>query len=127
MTEPPHVLPRPGDGLALPRWEALRVGRYYGLQALSRINLPGTVAVDPAVPGVYFFVESGATAAWPAMPAGGPMSVTTELELPPRVRCTPPGAYWLVPPRRGTIRLTDAGTLRRALSEVIPAWAVMAS
>lgn len=120
MTEPPRVLTRPSDALALPNWEVLRVGRYYGLQALARISFPGTVAVDPAVPVLYFFIESGATTAWPEMPADGPLSVTTELDLPSEEHCRPPGAYWLLPPLRGTISFTCAHTLRLALSHVLP-------
>lgn len=124
MTQPPRVLSYPRRALVLPSWEVLRVDRYYGLQALDRISCPGTVAVDPAVRGVYFFIESGATAALPPMPADGPVSVTTELELPPQERCRPPGTYWLVPPRRGAIGVTCPRALHAALSRILPGLSV---
>ncbi|MFE3118748.1 hypothetical protein [Streptomyces niveus] len=53
------------------------------------------------------------------MPADGPLSLTTDLELPPHERCRPPGTYWLVPPR-GAISMTCSGALRAALSDVLP-------
>lgn len=122
MAEPPGVLSRSGDAGARPSWEVIRIGRYYGLQALTRLNAPGSVAVDPERPAVYFFVAIGATATWPSMPAHVPLAVTTGADLPPVGRRTPPGAYWLVPPRRGTLRLIDAGTLHTALADLLPEW-----
>ncbi|WP_381793034.1 hypothetical protein [Streptomyces niveus] len=121
MTEPPRAFRDPDGALPLPSWEVLRVGRYYGLQALDRISRPGTVAVDPAVRGVYFFIKSGATATWPPMPADGPLGVTAELKLPPQEHCRPPGTYWLVPPQHGAISFTCPRALRAALSHVLPA------
>lgn len=105
-----------------PSWEALKVARFYGLQALTRLNPPGTVVIDPGGQAVYFFVALGTTAQWPPLPAHGPLTVTTSLDLPPASRRTPPGAYWLVPPSRGAIRLTDAGALHEALASLIPEW-----
>ncbi|MGW3498166.1 hypothetical protein [Streptomyces sp. NPDC001020] len=124
MTEPLPVFARSKDAIARQGGEAIRVGRYYGLQALTQLNPPGTVAVDPEGPtrAVYFFVETGATAGWPPIPADGPLVVTRDLNLPPANRRRPPGAYWLVPPRRGTIQLTDADTLHQALAALLPEW-----
>ncbi|MFJ8364541.1 hypothetical protein [Streptomyces sp. NPDC093984] len=126
-TELPCVLPRPTPVQAPVGSEAISVGRYYGLQALNRLRSPGTVAVDPAMPGVYFFVAAGFTATWPAAPACGAVSIAAEFVLPPAERRTPPGPYWLVPPQRGTIRLTDGNALLAALTDVIPDWAEAAS
>ncbi|MEU3983637.1 hypothetical protein AB0F77_26740 [Streptomyces sp. NPDC026672] len=103
-------------------WVLVRVARYFGLQALAQLNPPGTVAVDPDGPAVYFFVAVGSTTAWPPMPNPGPLVVTTDLVLPPADRRTPPGTYWLVPPRRGTIQLTDADALQEALADLVPEW-----
>ncbi|MER6121753.1 hypothetical protein ABT173_03435 [Streptomyces sp. NPDC001795] len=75
------------------------------------------------MPGVYFFVAAGSTATWPTAPVCGAVSVTTEFLLPPGERRTPPGAYWLVPPQRRYIRLTDDDALLAALTDVIPDWA----
>lgn len=125
MTELSCVL-RSVSGRARKGWEAIRVDRFYGLQALARLTVPGTVAIDPAEPGVYFFVPAGATAAWPKAPAGG-ISVLTDLYLPPARRQTPPGIYWLVPPRRGAVRLITGDSLLAALTEVIPDWSEAAS
>jgi hypothetical protein len=122
MTEPPPVLGRSKDPLGRQSWEAIRVGRYYGLQALTRLRFPGTVAVDPEGSVIYFFVAAGATAAWQPIPAHWPLAVTTAPDLPAANRLTPPGAYWLVPPRRRTIRLTDAGTLHEVLADLLPEW-----
>lgn len=123
MTELSRVL-RSVPDRAWKGWEAIRVGRFYGLQALARLGTLGTVAIDPsATPGVYFFVQVGSTASWPKAPAGGAVSVTADFEPPPEEWHTPPGVYWLVPPRRGAIKLTDALALLAALTEVIPDWA----
>ncbi|WP_051840651.1 hypothetical protein [Streptomyces sp. NRRL F-5126] len=108
--------------VAAPSWEAVRVGRYYGLKALTWLTVPGAVAVDPEDPGVYFFVAAGATADWPPSPARTALVVRQSLDLPPAHRRTPPGTYWLVPPWRGTIGLTDAGTLCAALADLLPEW-----
>ncbi|MGW1288637.1 hypothetical protein ACWDBD_17580 [Streptomyces sp. NPDC001118] len=124
MTESSCILPSLPD-LAREGWEAIRVGRYYGLQALARLHAPGAVAIDPSTtPGVCFFVQAGSAAKWPQASA---ISVMTDFEPPPAARQTPPGTYWLVPPRGGTLRLTDEGALFIALTEVIPDWAEAAS
>ncbi|MER6566320.1 hypothetical protein ABT288_09055 [Streptomyces sp. NPDC001093] len=83
------------------------------------------MAIDPSTtPGVYFFVQTGSTAKWPQTQA---ISVTARFDLPPAARQTPPGIYWLVPPRSGTLRLTDEDALLIALTKVIPDWAEAAS
>lgn len=109
MTELSPVLRRGPERLR-DDWDVIRVGRYYGLQALARLQAPGTVAIDPsATPSVYFFVRTGSTATWPLAPV---IRVTTDFEMPPDERQTPPGIYWLLlPPRRGAVRLTDEGAL----------------
>ncbi|MEU6495698.1 hypothetical protein [Streptomyces sp. NPDC046984] len=104
-------------------WEAIKIGRFYGLQALGRLRAHGTVAIDPTLPGVYFFVLAGTTSSWPVAPTCMALTVTKEFEVPAAGRRTPPGTYWLVPPRRGTITLTDDAALLAALIDVIPDWA----
>jgi hypothetical protein len=76
---------------------------------------------------VYFFVPAGSTAAWPQVPVCGALSVATKLDLPPAGRQKPPGTYWLMPLRRGSIRLTDGDALLAVLTEVIPEWSKAAS
>lgn len=123
IRELPRVLPRPTPGEAGRGWETIRVGRFYGLQALDRLCSPGTVAIDPSVPGVYFFVAAGSTATWPTVADGGAVDIMAEFVLPPVERRRPPGTYWLVPPQRRSIRLTDEEALLAALNDVIPDWA----
>jgi hypothetical protein len=91
-------------------WPVVRVTRFYGLQALDRLRTPGTVVVDPdpACPAVVFFVHAGD--AWP------PAAFTP----PPADQLTPPGAYWLLPPTRGRIVLTDTADLQQALARLLP-------
>ncbi|MFH8221722.1 L,D-transpeptidase [Streptomyces sp. NPDC018057] len=122
MTEPPPVLLRPKDGSVPLGWEAIRVARFYGLQVLTRLNPPGTVVIDPVGQAVYLFVALGATGQWPPLPEQGRLTVTTSVDLPPASRRTPPGTYWLVPPSRGAIRLTNADALRKALADLLPEW-----
>lgn len=90
-------------------WEAVRVSRFYGLKALERLVRPGAVAVDPAPPGLVFFVEPGPTNGWPL--SSELVRVIPDFTVPPTNRQTPPGAYWLVPPKRGGVGLTDHGAL----------------
>ena len=123
MLDRPLALSQERDGELRPVWEAVRVSRYYGLQALNILASPGNVAVDPDALTVYFFVPAGTTQRWQPMPAGGGLTVITDgLQLPPGTRRTPPGTYWLVPPRQGVIRSCDSTALHSALLACLPAW-----
>ncbi|MFF4748864.1 DUF6415 family natural product biosynthesis protein [Streptomyces sp. NPDC002514] len=118
MTELSCVLRSVPDP-AWERWETIRIGRFYGLQALARLGTFGTVAIDPVTPAVYFFVDIGSVASWPEGPASGAFSVTTDFMPPPDDRQMPPGVYWLVPPQQGAVRLTDGLALLAALTEAV--------
>ncbi|MFF4602601.1 hypothetical protein ACFY12_07580 [Streptomyces sp. NPDC001339] len=100
-------------------WDAVKVVRFFGLQAIERLQRPGAVAVDPAPaePALYFFVPVG-TAAW-SLPQVSTLGAATHIILPP-ARCqAPPGPYWLVPPADGCLPLTDATALYQALAAVL--------
>jgi serine/threonine-protein kinase RsbW len=122
VTSHPRVLTHDRDDVSRSVWEAVRVSRYYGLQALNHLANPGHVAIDPDAPAVYFFVPAGTVQSWRPMPAGGGLTVMSEegLRLPPQTRRTPPGAYWLVSPARGAIRSCDGPALHRALLDCLP-------
>jgi hypothetical protein len=97
-------------------WDAVKVGRFYALQALERIANPGAVAVDPAPPepALYFFVQVGSAVGWDVPESTG-LSLNAHVVLPPDDKGAPPGPYWLIPPSHG---LTQAAGLRKALEEV---------
>lgn len=97
-------------------WDAIKVGRFYALQALKRLGAPGAVAVDPwpAEPVLYFFVSPGATVGWD-IPQSTALGTATHVVLPPSTKERPPGPYWLIPPRNGCIQLTGLDELREAL------------
>ncbi|GAA3838421.1 hypothetical protein GCM10022403_083640 [Streptomyces coacervatus] len=98
-------------------WDAVRVGRYLGVQAIERIAQPGAVAVDPACaePVLYFLLPPGSTEGWD-VPHTRRLGTHAYVVLPPAGKDSPPGPYWLVPPKRG---ITRAATLRRALEEIL--------
>src|SRR5690606_33966150 len=88
----------------------------YGLQALNYLVRPGAVAIDPDSMWVYFFVPSGTTRTWRPMPSGGGVAVIASgLQLPPSTQRTPPGPYWLIPPRRAEIQGCDGSAFHSAL------------
>lgn len=106
-------------------WDAVKVVRSFGLQALDRIREPGAVVVDPnaAAPALYFFVRPGATEGWD-VPQSTALSITNHVTLPPSYRVKPPGPYWLTPPAEGRLH-TNVNTLRTALEAVTgprPVW-----
>lgn len=106
-------------------WDAVKVVRSFGLQALERISDPGAVVVDPnaAAPSLYFFVRPGSTEGWD-VPQSTALSVTNHVTLPPTYRATPPGPYWLTPPTEGRLH-TSTNLLRAALETVTgprPVW-----
>ncbi|MFF4257933.1 DUF6415 family natural product biosynthesis protein [Streptomyces sp. NPDC001663] len=98
-------------------WDAVRVGRYLGVQAIGRIARPGAVAVDPACaePFLYFLLPAGSTDGW-EVPHTRPLGANAYVVLPPADKDSPPGPYWLIPPKCG---FTRAATLRRALEEAV--------
>lgn len=98
-------------------WDAVKVSRFHALQALERLDQPGSVAVDPAAgqPVLYFFVPPGTTCGWD-IPHSTALSTATHVVLPPSFRDAPPGPYWLIPPERGVIQHTRTGALRLALA-----------
>lgn len=98
-------------------WDAIRVPRFAGLQALKGVK-PGSVLVDPmpSEPVLYFFVVPGTAAAWRA-PQSTALGATTSVVLPPRSWQAPPGPYWLIPPAADqAIRLTARDALHKALA-----------
>ncbi|MFJ9752604.1 hypothetical protein [Streptomyces chartreusis] len=97
-------------------WDAIKVGRFYALQALERIGYPGAVAVDPAPaePVLYFFVRAGSALGW-EVPESTGLGLNVHVVLPPDDKEAPPGPYWLIPPSNG---LTQVTALRKALKEV---------
>lgn len=106
-------------------WDAVKVVRSFGLQALDRIGEPGAVVVDPnaAEPVLYFLVRPGSTEGW-EVPQSTALSITNHVTLPPCYRVTPPGPYWLTPPAEGRLH-TNVNALRAALEAVTgprPAW-----
>lgn len=100
-------------------WDAVKVGRFYALQALGRMTSPGAVAVDPAPaePALYFFVPAGSTTGWDVQQSTA-LGVATHVVLPPDTKELPPGPYWLIRPRAGRVQLTRVDELRAALNAV---------
>ncbi|HKR51527.1 MAG TPA: DUF6415 family natural product biosynthesis protein [Pseudonocardiaceae bacterium] len=98
-------------------WDAVRVGRYLGVQAIGRIARPGAVAVDPACaePLLYFLLPAGSTEGWD-VPHTRPLGANAYVVLPPADKDSPPGPYWLVPPKCG---FTQAAMLKQALEEAV--------
>ncbi|AKA06872.1 hypothetical protein SAZ_34040 [Streptomyces noursei ZPM] len=101
-------------------WDAVKVARFFALQAIEMLSRPGAVAVDPgpAEPVLYFFVPVGSTADW-RLPQVTTLGTATHLVLPPAHCQAPPGPYWLVPPAGGRLPLTDPTALHRALAAVL--------
>ncbi|MHC3474893.1 hypothetical protein ACYF6T_40285 [Streptomyces sp. 7R007] len=95
-------------------WDAIKVSRHLGVQAVEQIPHPGAVAVDPAPkePVLYFFVPAGSAAVW-RVPQTKALTLDAHLVLPPDSKEAPPGPYWLVAPSHG---LTAIETLRHALT-----------
>ncbi|MFE7313124.1 hypothetical protein ACFU7T_08445 [Streptomyces sp. NPDC057555] len=101
-------------------WDALKVARFFALQAIERLQRPGAVAVDPAPaePVLYFFVPVGSTAGW-SLPQVITLGAATHVVLPPTHCQAPPSPYWLVPPANGHLPLTNPTALHRALTTVL--------
>lgn len=96
-------------------WDAVRVGRFLGLQALERLgSVAGPVLVDPAARTMYFLVPAGSTSTWD-VPQSQALGETNHIVIPPAARQSPPGPYWLVNSHRP---LTSTTALGEALQTV---------
>jgi hypothetical protein len=101
-------------------WDAVKVPRFYALQALKRLASPGAIAVDPvrARPVLYFFVPAGSTVGWDVQHSDA-LGTATHVVLPPATKELPPGPYWLIPPKGGQVQLTRIDALRAAIEDAI--------
>ncbi|MFF3264917.1 hypothetical protein ACFYWO_37870 [Streptomyces sp. NPDC002932] len=103
-----HIVPAGKD------WDAVRVSRFIGLQALERLGTAaGPVLVDPAARSMYFLVPAGGTCTWD-VPETKALGESAHIAMPPRGRKSPPGPFWLVGPQRP---LASTTVLRQALLE----------
>jgi hypothetical protein len=99
-------------------WDAVRVPRFIGLQALNVIQgQQGAIVMDPRDRAMYFLVPPGTTADW-SLAQSTALGETNYVVLPADDKEIPPGPFWLVPPRRGRLH-TDTGALRIALQTVL--------
>lgn len=65
-------------------WDAVRVGRFLGLEALERLgSAAGPVLVDPAARTMYFLVPAGSTTDWD-VPQSQALGETNHVVIPPR-------------------------------------------
>ncbi|MFJ2095522.1 hypothetical protein ACIOEW_40915 [Streptomyces sp. NPDC087901] len=97
-------------------WDAVRVGRFLGLEALERLgSAAGPVLVDPAARTMYFLVPAGSTHDWDVLQSQA-LGETNHVVIPPTTRQSPPGPYWLVSSRR---TLTSTPQLREALQAAL--------
>ncbi|MFF5205041.1 hypothetical protein [Streptosporangium sp. NPDC000396] len=95
-------------------WDAIRVPRYIGLAALTRLpTIDFPVIVDPVERTVYFLVPVGEADDW-EMPDARILIVTRHLLIPPIQQDMPPGRYWLAMPQR----IAKPKLLRRSLEQV---------
>ncbi|WLQ53702.1 hypothetical protein P8A21_39835 (plasmid) [Streptomyces poriferorum] len=97
-------------------WDAVRVGRFLGLEALERLgSAAGPVLVDPAARTMYFLVPAGSTTDWD-VPQSQALGETNHVVIPPATRQSPPGPYWLIDSRHP---LTSTPQLRQALQAAL--------
>jgi hypothetical protein len=122
MSPPPlhyRALPTVGDcelKAAGIDWDAIRVPRAIGLQALKILGpRSGAVIEDPFERALYWFVIAGASSGW-AIPDTRALGVTQHLTVPPRRRACGPGPHWRICPGQGRW-LTDLGALHAALED----------
>ncbi len=99
-------------------WDAVRVPRDIGLDALGRLDgLSGAIIEDTAHGHLYWLIPPGDATTW-ELSAGASVTVLAdraEVAVPGVQRTL--GPHWRVPPTRGRV-LTDAARLRRALAIV---------
>ncbi|WP_405804516.1 hypothetical protein OG729_04840 [Streptomyces sp. NBC_00210] len=121
----PHEIPRPptmqtAAGYELQaagyRWDAVRVPRSVGLRALEILGTrSGAVIEDPHEPALYWFVQTGAAAAWD-LPDTRPLGMTQHVVVPPPHRVQGPGPHWRICPVDGQL-ITDVQALRAAVED----------
>lgn len=92
---------------------------------VARLRLVGPIFCDPYRPYVYFLVQAGTDAEWPAEEfaavkvecLGGSEPYVRHVGVPPVARTERPGPFWLVPPDRVAYRHVDAAHLLDVLRE----------
>ncbi|MET7781500.1 hypothetical protein ABZU94_07210 [Streptomyces mirabilis] len=98
-------------------WDAVRVPRDIGLEALGRLGSgTGAVIEDPGGGLLYWFVPAGEASAW-QMTEGARIIVlgdTAHVPVPGPQRTS--GPHWRVPPTRSNT-LTDPSRLHNALAQ----------
>ncbi|HWU07557.1 MAG TPA: hypothetical protein VN520_14440 [Streptomyces sp.] len=98
-------------------WDAVRVTRFVGLQAIEHLGpATGPVIMDPTPRTMYFLVPPGTTRTWTELPQCTALGDTAHLVLPHPGKQAPPGPYWLIPPHQ---MLADTPALRHALETVL--------
>lgn len=121
MTTEPHLLPGPAgcEFLAAGRdWDAIRVPRTLGLDALDILGArSGAVVDDPRQPALYWFVAVGAAGLWEVDEAR-PLGAGNFVAVPPPRRTQGPGPYWRICPA-GTNWLTNAAALQAAVEDAL--------
>lgn len=100
-------------------WDVIRVSGHLGLQAVDRLQAPGSVVIAPAYGdlALYFFVKAGSTRDWHVAQTAA-LRGATFVVIPPTERTRPPGPYWLVPPQ-SAIALTDTNTLETVIAALL--------
>lgn len=98
------------------KWDAVRVSRFLGLQALHLLQGREGAVVMASGRTMYFFVPPGSTTDW-EVPQSTALGETNHVVLPPRGKEKPPGPYWLSSPHH--MQWTDTDMLRKALTNVL--------
>ncbi|WP_326615160.1 hypothetical protein OG949_40450 (plasmid) [Streptomyces scopuliridis] len=99
------------------RWDAVRVPRFIGLQALNRIQGQEGAVIMDRDRAMYFLVPPRTTTGW-SIQQSAALGETNYVVLPANEKTTPPGPYWLIPPTRGRLH-TETAALHAALQTVL--------
>ncbi|MFH8736810.1 hypothetical protein [Streptomyces sp. NPDC017964] len=95
-------------------WDAVRVPRFLGLQALNRLQgQEGAIVMEPGERAMYFLVPPRTTGGWDVQQSVA-LGETNHVVLPAHSKETPPGPFWLASPCRARLH-TNTEALRAAI------------
>lgn len=95
-------------------WDAVRVPRSIGLDALSILGgRSGAVLEDPSAATLYWFIPQGSSVGWD-VPNTRALEQEDHIVIPPARRTKGPGPYWRICPGDGAW-VTESAALRAAL------------
>lgn len=99
-------------------WDAVRVPRSIGLDALSILGgRSGPVLEDPSAAALYWFIPQGSSVGWD-VPNTRTLEQDAHLVIPPARRTRGPGPHWRICPAEEAW-VTDAAALRAALLDAL--------